>query len=331
MAIAFDYEKLSSELIRSLRARRSCAALSRRAGYRSNVVQRWEAQQAWPTAAAFLGLCSSLKLNVAGVYGNFFGQGPAWLEGASPTSGEAVAAFLRQLRGKSPIGVLAERSGVNRYTIARWLKGTSEPRLPDFLQLIEILSRRMLDFVSLLVDPDTLPSLKRRWARMKAARAIAYEEPRSHAVLRALELDEYVERGFAVEGWLERRLGMSNADVQRCIVALQRAGQIRRLRGAWRPVDVLRVDTRADAAGARAAKLSWLKVVEQRLAVNAPGNFGFSLFAISRQDLRRLRELHLEYVRAMQALIASSKKNECVALYCAQLVDLDVGEENALV
>ena len=29
-------------------------------------------------------------------------------------------------------------------------------------------------------------------------------------------------------------------------------------------------------------------------------NYGYSLFAIARDDLRRLRDLHLEYVRAMQ-------------------------------
>jgi len=330
MTTAFDYEELSSELIRSLRARRSCASLSRRAGYRSNVVHRWEQQQAWPTAAAFLGVCSSLKLDVAEVYGKFFRQGPTWLGQTSPVSPEAVAAFLCQLRGKLPITAIASRTGVNRYTIARWFKGTSEPRLPDFLRMIEVLSRRLLDFISVLVDPGTLPCIRRRWARVQAARAIAYEEPRSHAVLRALELDEYIQHGFAVPGWLERRLGMSTEDIQRCIGALQRAGQIRRRRGAWRPVSVLRVDTRADPAGARSAKLAWLGVATERLERNAPGNFGFSLFAISRQDLRRIRDLHLEYVRAMQALIASSEKNECVALYCAQLVDLDLGEENAL-
>lgn len=330
MALAFDYEKLSSELIRSLRGRRSCASLSQRAGYRSNVVHRWESQQAWPTAAAFLGVCSSVTLDVTEIYAKFFGQSPAWLGGANPASGEAIAAFLRQMRGKSPITVLASRAGINRFTLARWLKGTSEPRLPDFLRMIEVLSRRLLDFLSGIVDPDTLPSVKRRWARVQAARAIAYEEPRSHAVLRALELDEYAQHGYAVRGWLERRLGMSTSDIQRCIAALQRAGQIRRQRGVWRPVDVLRIDTRADPAGARAAKLAWLDVAARRLAANAPGNFGFSLFAISRQDLRRVRELHLEYVRSMQALIASSTKNECVALYCAQLIDLDEGEENAL-
>jgi hypothetical protein len=43
------------------------------------------------------------------------------------------------------------------------------------------------------------------------------------------------------------------------------------------------------------------------LGPGSAGNFGYSLFAISRSDLRRLRYLHLEYVRAMQELIARSQ------------------------
>lgn len=331
MAAGIDYEELAVELVRALRGKRSCASVSRRAGYRSNVVQRWERKQAWPTAADFLRYCQGVRVDVAKAYGDFFRQAPEWLRGLSPVSPEAVAAFLSQLRGKTAINAIARSAGVNRYTMSRWLSGSSEPRLPDFLRLIEVLSRRLVDFLAVLADPEQLPSVKQRWARVRAARSIAYEEPRSHAVLRALELAEYRAAGFAEPGFLERRLGMSASDVQRCLTLLHKAGQIRQRRGRWQPVDVLRVDTRADPAGARAAKLAWLDVARARLEHNAPGNFGFSLFAISREDLRRLRDLHLDYVRSMQALIASSKRNECVGLYCAQLLDLDVGDDNALV
>jgi DNA-binding phage protein len=327
--LKIDYQTLSAELVRSIRGRRSCADVSRRAGYRSNVVHRWERGQAWPSASAFLLYCQSQRIDATRVFTEFFGQCPPWLGALAPTSPEGVASFLSQMRSTTAITSIARDTSINRYTLARWFKATAEPRLPDFLRMIEVLSRRLLDFVAALVDPDTLPSVKRRWARVQAARAIAYEHPRSHAVLRALELDEYRRSGFRSTGWLEKRLGMSAEEVEACLAALKHAGQIRLARGKWQPVDVLRVDTRADPARARFTKLAWLNVAAERLRSNAPGNFGFSLFAISRQDLRRLRELHLEYVRAMQALIAASKDNECVGLYCAQLLDLDSSDENA--
>jgi hypothetical protein len=328
--LKIDYETLSAELVRSIRGRRSCADASRRAGYRSNVVHRWERGQAWPTASDFLRYCQSQRIDAAGVFTEFFGQRPPWLGQHEAGSPESVAAFLRQLRSTTAITSVSRQASINRFTLARWLKATAQPRLPDFLRLIEVLSRRLLDFLATLVDPETLPSVKRRWARVQAARTIAYEYPTSHAVLRALELDEYRQSGFRNAGWLEKRLGMRPREIEDCLTALRRAGQIRRVSGRWQPVDVLRVDTRADPERARSTKLAWLNVAAERLRSKAPGNFGFSLFAISREDLRRLRELHLEYVRAMQALIASSTRNECVGLYCAQLLDLDSSSENAM-
>ena len=53
------------------------------------------------------------------------------------------------------------------------------------------------------------------------------------------------------------------------------------------------------------------------------------LRALSRADLRRLHEIQLAFVREMQTLIAASKGDECVALYCSQLIDLSVAEQNA--
>ena len=54
---------------------------------------------------------------------------------------------------------------------------------------------------------------------------------------------------------------------------------------------------------------------------SGPGNVGYALFAVSRADLQKLRDLHRGYLRAMQRRIASSEPNECVGLYCAQLPD----------
>jgi hypothetical protein len=53
------------------------------------------------------------------------------------------------------------------------------------------------------------------------------------------------------------------------------------------------------------------------------------LFSISKQDLQRLRGIQLAYVREMQAVIAESEPGECVALYCAQLLDLGRADDNA--
>jgi len=91
------------------------------------------------------------------------------------------------------------------------------------------------------------------------------------------------------------------------------------------------VNTGHDPARASALRVTWARVAVERMEAGMPGHYGYSLFAIGKRDLVRLRDLHVEYVRAMQDIIAASAQNECVALFCTQLFDLDVTESGAFV
>ena len=75
---------------------------------------------------------------------------------------------------------------------------------------------------------------------------------------------------------------------------------------------------------------AWTRLALERLEARAPGHYGYSVFAIGKADLRKLRDLHVEYLRAMQDIIASSRHSECVAVYASQLLDLSAGPSNAL-
>ena len=325
-SLAFG-ERVSRELVEALRGRRSRLGLSRRMGYRSNIVRRWEAGECFPTAAAFLQACSRLRPQTARIFAGFFQRVPDWWEVSAGFTPAAIAAFLSDLRGKTPIGSIANRTGFNRFSVGRWFTGKAEPRLPEFLCLVEACSRRMLDLIAGIVNPADLPSMKDDWQRLTAARQAAYEVPWSHAVLRALELDRSA-RG-RTSHFIAQRLGIDVSQVVSGLSALERTGQIRKVGRAWRVDHVLSVDTSGDPQGARQLKVAWAEVALERLRAGHRGNFGYSLFAVSRRDLRRLRDLHLEYVRAMQSLIAESSPGECVGLYCAQLMDLATSQ-NAL-
>ena len=323
---------IAVDLVRAVRGRRSRPDFSRRAGYRSNVVRRWEVAESWPTAAAFLQACTRVRPTTRELFAQFLRRAPEAASGAErePFSPERVAAFLAELRGKTPIGLLSERTGLNRYSVGRWLKGSAQPNLPEFLCLVEASSRRLLDLLAGMVDPARMPSVAGEWRQLRAAREVAYEQPWSHAVLRALELDGYrrAPRANAV-AWLARCLGVEVAEARRGLRALARSGQIRLVDGKWQVDRVVEVDTGADVTRSRALKLAWTLVAAERLRAGSPGSYGYSLFAISRADIRRLKELQRQYVRAMQSLIAESAPGECVGLYCAQLLDLDL-HDNAL-
>ena len=175
-----------------------------------------------------------------------------------------------------------------------------------------------------------MPTVSAEWSKLCRAREVAYESPWSHAVLRALELDGYRRAAPArAVSWLAQCLGIDREEAQAGLDALAKSGQIRRSRGKWRVDRVVDVDTSADLTRARSLKLAWTRVAVERLASGAPGSFGYSVFAISRRDLQRLQAVQLQYVHAMQTLIAESAFGECVGLYCAQLLDLGVAD-NAL-
>jgi hypothetical protein len=104
---------------------------------------------------------------------------------------------------------------------------------------------------------------------------------------------------------------------------LEATGQIRKTRRGFVALPAMMVDTSQDPKRARELKAAWTATALERMRSGADGSFGYSLFAVSRADLQRLRDLHLQYVRAMQSVIAGSDPNECVGLYCAQLLSLE--------
>jgi hypothetical protein len=148
-----DFEKLAKELIVALRGQRSQTAFSKRLGYRSNVASAWEAGRAWPTAARFFQIVerSGRKLLPACAFFRL----PASAQGMQALkTAHGVAAALDSLRGAAATVDLARSAERSRFAVARWLKGEAEPRLPDFLRLIEASSLRLLDFLAGIIEPS---------------------------------------------------------------------------------------------------------------------------------------------------------------------------------
>src|SRR5437773_9926865 len=197
-----DYERAASELIRSLRGKRSQTAFSRRLRSRGNVVYTWESGRRWPTAAKALWAAERVGVNLRASAGRFYRTPPDWLATTDIATRAGVARLLEDLRGHSPILDVARRAGRSRFRVARWLRGTAEPRLPDFLRMIEATSLRALDFIAALADPSEMPSLTTTWRELQTARRAAYEMPWSHAVLRAIELEQYGALSRHQPGWI---------------------------------------------------------------------------------------------------------------------------------
>ncbi len=321
-----DYETLAKQLVRALRGKRSQVALSRRLQCRSNVLYSWESGRRWPTAATFFRLAQVVRVPLEQGLASFLGGLPPSLVGAKWSEPEASAHLLEHLRGGTTVVELARRVGTHRVSVARWLKGSAEPRLPDFLAMIEATSVRLLDFVAVFLSPAELAATRDAWQVLEAQRRVAYELPWSHAVMRVLELAQYRAQPAHQPGWIAARLGVSQAEEERCIEALAESKLIKKHRRRWEVSNVLTVDTRRNPEAGRRLKQHWAEVANSRLPELEPAGedlFSYNLFTISEREWESFRELHIAYYQELRRLVEGSKCAERVVLVNLQLLRLD--------
>jgi transcriptional regulator with XRE-family HTH domain len=316
-----DYETAARELIRALRGRRSQTAFSKRLGYRSNVVSAWESGRAFPTASAFFTVLERSGRKLSEALAAFY-RLPSSASAHDLTSERGVAAFLDDLRGRTPVIELARSAERSRFAVARWLKGDAEPRLPDFLRLVQTASLRLLDFIACFVDPSALPSLAAAWRNLESARRAAIDMPWSQAVLRVIELEDYRKLRRHRPGFIAERLQISREEEQRCLALLLETGQLRREGARLRLGASLTVDTRGDRQRSQRVKAFWTNVALERLQGGAEGTFSYNLFSVSRADLVKIQELYRAYFRELRQIVAASEPAECIVLTNVHLFEL---------
>jgi transcriptional regulator with XRE-family HTH domain len=145
--VDLDWELVARSLLRRVRAHRSQVAWSRRLGYRGNPIADWEAGRRFPTAGELLRACRRGGLDVHEALRGF---APEAIRALGEADDAGVAAWLDALRGDRQIRDVAEMAGRSRYAVGRWLSGTTRPRVPDFLRLVQALNGRALELADVL-------------------------------------------------------------------------------------------------------------------------------------------------------------------------------------
>lgn len=322
------YRKLSSELVRSVRGSRTRAGLSRRLGYRTDVLYAWESGRSAPTALQFLLLLEKCGVDTRAALRSFYVKPPLWLKTLREFPSRAgVAAFLRDQRAQTSVQELAAHCSVSRFALSRWFKGSAEPKLPDFLNVLHHSTHRLTEWVALFVDPSSSSVLASQWKREQAARKAAYELPWTLAVLRTLELHAYQQLARHRRGWIARQLGIEQAIEDQALQLLESSGQITWLGGKWHVAPAATVvNLRHDPKAALAQRVFWSRVAADR-APRDPGMFAYNVCSISERDLERLKRLQREFLQQARLLIAESQPIEQVALIQTQIFALSAKSE----
>ena len=305
----------AQQLLRAIRGSRSQLAFSRRLGYRSAVAADWEAGRRSPTAHETLRACELVGIDVVGALDRFQPDAAARFK---PTP-SGVAAWLRALQGTTTQVDLAARTGLSRFQVARALSGESQPRLPQFLSLTDALTGRVPELVSTLVPIERVPALAARFRAASEVAALAWEVPWSMPVLMRVEAGVPVDDGEQV---IAASLGIPVAVAETCVSTLSNADLIQARDGMWTVADTPSIRT-PDPDTHRAWLRHWWQVAAERTGAESVANV--NVFACSRADLQRIRELQAATFQEIRGIIARSEPSETVGLLIWQTTELASG------
>jgi transcriptional regulator with XRE-family HTH domain len=316
-------ELAAQQFLRALRGKRSQLAFARRLGYRANPITDWEHGRRFPTAQEALRAANRIRIDVPAAFTRF---APGAQLARSP-DGYALSAWLGQVCGRTSIRELADRSGLSRGALGRWLAGTRQPRLPDFFRLVDVATARLPDLIAELVPIEAVPALAQRYAVAQAARRVAFEEPWSEAILRVLETPAYAALSAHRPGFIAERLGISLEQEVRTLALLQAAEVIALKGDRYAELRMLTVDTRGGRAALYGVKRHWAEVAAARASWPLQGDvFAYNVMSLSAADLARIRELVHATFREVRTIAAASAPTECLALLNLHLVGWN-GEE----
>jgi DNA-binding phage protein len=312
------FDQVARQVLRGIRGERSQVAFSRRLGFRSNVAAKWESGQRLPTAAQALLYSHRLGIDVTASLGAFHPATAAVLSKLEPAR---VAAWLEALRGTQSVSMLSARSGLSRFSVGRFLSARSEPRLSQFLRLVDALTDRLPDFVDAWVGIEQVPALASRYQRVQAARAAMFEQPLCLAVLCLLDTRPLDVPARAQLALLAKTLGRSPRAIRLCLDTLLRGRVLGKPRDRYVVSGALSVDSHSGPERERAARSFWTGVALRHVRAPTPADLcSYNVFSVTRADYEKLKQLQREFFRGARALIAASEPTEMAGLLLVNLV-----------
>ncbi len=310
---------VARQVVRALRGRRSQVWLSRRLGYRSNVVYRWEAGLRAPSAAEVLRLALRVGVDVEAALRTF-----------DPTLADEAAAlgsvgdevhlrgWLAALRRGRRLAEVAQRAGLSTPVVQRLFAGRTTASFEVVLALVDALEDRLVDFVGALVPLAAVPALGPRLLALAAQREQSFRLRWTEAVLAALEVHG-ADPAPQVEG-IAARLSLGEPLVREILDALVATGGLQRRAGRWAVPAERRVDTTVDRARHQTQARFW---AEAALGVEGPAAArGYLVLSCAEADLAALFELHRRVHADTVELVARSPA-ERVLVVSIQTVALD--------
>lgn len=294
------WDSLRTELIRALRNSRSQNQVNRRLGFSFNQMSRWESGRTRMLWTDFVRLCEVCHKDIRGALHTAIGY-----EG-DPLDTRALVTILLDTQ---EIESFAHALDLSRFVVSRWLHGKTQPSLEEMLKALHRLPRTLFGFLNHLVDPAGLPSVARLHDDYLVTRNLERSYPETAALLRCLELAEYLDHDIHPEGFISQCLGISLERERHLLDLLERAGSVKIEDGKY-TVTAKNIDTRGDFVTGKAIRRYWqdasAHLLDRQLAAPTNGDlFGYLVYSVSEEKRKEIEQRYLEFFHAVRKIVTN--------------------------
>lgn len=225
MKTSIDFDEMTKQIVKDLRAPRSQAEMSKQLGSSFNIVNRWETGSREFYWKDFLALCQIMSLDIARILEETTG----FTFSPMPDDSEVFAILISVLEA----GKVEE--DFSKGQVHRLKSGVSKLRFRDFLRLIEMGLGRTERLVRLLFKDQISSSLSAYFVSAQDYAKLVGEDV-SFSLLRAcITLQAYKSLPEHSTPLLASLIGISEVDVENRLKILEEIGSIEKSGSHYQP------------------------------------------------------------------------------------------------
>ena len=300
------------ELLKLWRGKSSQEQLSKKMGFKSNLISAWELGKRKISADNAFLLLESKGKRIDTIVKKFLGYTPPWLKFQKLSTQEGVAFFLASQLGQQKPQSLAGKINKSRFTLGRYYTGEIGLNFEDFLWLLNLTSHRTLDFLSLCCDLNSTQTLSQQWQRHSAQRSLSHN-PNIYFLMMLFEMyPNQTPTKILKTLPFEQRKELNKA--------LDQLKGVFKFKTANHLLNNDNLDLRPDPKGAFAFRKwcleqSQKKLKEIKLQPSEGNIFSCNLFNISKEAKLNIEKHHRSYFKKVSEIISNDNappQEQCI-------------------
>jgi transcriptional regulator with XRE-family HTH domain len=310
-----EYAQLKRELLIHLRGQLAQSQVNKKLGLTFNKMYRWESGTShimWPD---FVDFCDALKIPLK----KFVKEAYSFSENL-----KLSPALVKHFVGQSTQKEISETLEISRYTLSRWLKGTSDPTLDQMFALMDYASPDFLRFLEMITQGVVLPvaQLRINQSRLQMQHYASY--PWLSILLSALEMKSYHKNPS--DEYLAEKTKLPLAQIKKALKDFEKSGLVKHDGNCWRTT-VHRMFLNATSEDkiniARYIYGTTLKSVDNGIG-NPDMRLSWKIFSLNKKAYDQVLQRYTEFFNDLGKIIDSNQEDaDNIYVFSVGIVDLD--------